>query len=136
MTTFDADRDVAAAFIVGARRDPGEPVDGGLPPVPERLDDEEGWAAYVAATRKPTIEQYAAAILEFCGHPYAVEREAAADSFRIMVALARESRDVDQLAYLMARRAMRRYAREVRRWDAEALRWATDQALVLMAGGR
>jgi hypothetical protein len=120
MTTFDADRDIAAALILD------------MPPVPDRVDDDEAWAAYCGAVNRPTIEQYAASILEFCGSPYAEYREQDAEAFREFARLIgqwhRIGSHIDDFAYRTARRAMHRYAAAVREWDLFARQWAEDQA--------
>jgi hypothetical protein len=102
------------------------------PPAPARLDNEAAWAEYCAAAPRPTLAEYAASILEFCGSPYAEYREQDADAFRESVRLIgqwhRTDSHVDDFAYRTLRRAMHRYAAAVREWDRIAQQWAEDQA--------
>jgi hypothetical protein len=103
-----------------------------MPPAPDRVDDDEAWAAYCAAVNRPTLEQYAASILEFCGSPYAEWREqddaAFRDCARALWGWHHRDAHVDPTAERMMRQAMRSYAAAVRQWDLFAQQWAEDQA--------
>lgn len=77
-----ADDYAMASEVIADMQIPADFVASKLPPVPDDVDDESGWAAYCAALPAPTRDEVAATLAEVAS-PYAENIAQASETFRL-----------------------------------------------------